>query len=283
MPNKEEQKHINTLRRRRKLRQLLGAVVCLLVVAGLVSVVTGSVELYKKLTDDTEERAAFAERVSTLVAFDPVPFDNLAEADQNLLLEACIWRVLDAEDTSGYEQDEVGAKFMPVSVVDKYVQELYGPDFKFAYETFTSGDLTYFYDEERAAYLVPITGLTANFYPEAVKIKNEHGTKRVTMAYISSYNANGGFTATPDLTPKKYYDFIFTKIENGYYLTAIVESKMKAPETAPASSSNSTPAVVAAEDNQNLLTDATLTDSIPTTSEAISDSVAPEDATIGVS
>ena len=41
----DAQKERNALRRRRRWRQLLGAVVCLLVVIGLVSVVSGGVRL----------------------------------------------------------------------------------------------------------------------------------------------------------------------------------------------------------------------------------------------
>ena len=50
----DAQKERNALRRRRRWRQLLGAVVCLLVVIGLVSVVSGGVRLTATLFDDSE-------------------------------------------------------------------------------------------------------------------------------------------------------------------------------------------------------------------------------------
>ena len=55
----DEEKARNALRRRRRLRQMLGAVVCLLVVIGLGSVVSGGVRLAARLFDVTELRTRF--------------------------------------------------------------------------------------------------------------------------------------------------------------------------------------------------------------------------------
>ncbi|MFQ8832126.1 MAG: hypothetical protein ACLR7U_04045 [Ruthenibacterium lactatiformans] len=52
----EAEKARHALRRRRRLRQVLGAVVCVLVVIGLASVISGGVRLTASLFDDTEEK-----------------------------------------------------------------------------------------------------------------------------------------------------------------------------------------------------------------------------------
>ena len=59
----DAQKERNALRRRRRWRQLLGAVVCLLVVIGLVSVVSGGVRLTATLFDDSELKAEYVLRL----------------------------------------------------------------------------------------------------------------------------------------------------------------------------------------------------------------------------
>ena len=87
----DSQKEKSALRRRRRWRQLLGAVVCLLVVIGLASVVSGGVRLTATLFDDSELKAEYVLRLRNLVALDPVPFDSIEEANQNTLLNALIW------------------------------------------------------------------------------------------------------------------------------------------------------------------------------------------------
>ena len=89
----DEEKARNALRRRRRLRQMLGAVVCLLVVIGLGSVVSGGVRLAARLFDDTEERTRFEERLQTRVSIDPHPFASLEE-NRARLLDAAIWSVI---------------------------------------------------------------------------------------------------------------------------------------------------------------------------------------------
>ena len=55
----DSQKEKSALRRRRRWRQLMGAVVCLLVVIGLASVVSGGVRLTATLFDDSELKAEY--------------------------------------------------------------------------------------------------------------------------------------------------------------------------------------------------------------------------------
>ena len=112
----DAQKERNALRRRRRWRQLLGAVVCLLVVIGLVSVVSGGVRLTATLFDDSELKAEYVLRLRNLVALDPVPFDSIEEANQNTLLNALIWSSI-SEDKE-YERDEVGAMYLPTADID---------------------------------------------------------------------------------------------------------------------------------------------------------------------
>ena len=221
------------LRRRRRSRQLLGAVVCLLVVIGAVSVVTTGAGLVAKAFDDTDEKLAYEQRLMTLVGFDPVPFDSLDEANQNTLLSALIWETLANVDKDALEHDDLGAPYLPTLELDKTAASLYGPDYKFTYETFEDRGLTYTYDEERSAFLVPITSAISDYYPQVEKIRREGDTQRVTVGYLSQYNEDGSLILnTSEITPVKYYDYIFTRNDGNYYLSAIVSSEMTASSSA---------------------------------------------------
>ena len=124
----------SALRRRRRWRQLLGAVVCLLVVIGLVSVVSGGVRLTATLFDDSElKRPNMCCVCATLWRWSLCPGDSIEEANQNTLLNALIWSSI-SEDKD-YERDEVGAMYLPTADIDTAAAELYGPDVHFTYQT----------------------------------------------------------------------------------------------------------------------------------------------------
>ena len=149
----EAEKARHALRRRRRLRQVLGAVVCILVVIGLASVISGGVRLTASLFDDTEEKEAYELRLQTLVSLDPEPFDSLENANRARLLDAAIWAVIQQNSSTlgTYERDEVGAMYLPTLDIDRAVASLYGPDFHFTYETFTDNGLTFQYVPEKNA------------------------------------------------------------------------------------------------------------------------------------
>lgn len=187
----EAEKARHALRRRRRLRQVLGAVVCVLVVIGLASVISGGVRLTASLFDDTEEKEEFELRLQTLVSLDPEPFDSLESANRARLLDAAIWSVIqqNSDSLDTYERDEVGAMYLPTLDIDRAVASLYGPDFHFNYETFTDNGLTFQYVPEKNAYLLPITSVNGNYSPRVMQIRREGGTKRVTVGYLDLYGS----------------------------------------------------------------------------------------------
>ena len=239
----DEEKARNALRRRRRLRQMLGAVVCLLVVIGLGSVVSGGVRLAARLFDDTEERTRFEERLQTLVSLDPDPSASLEEANRARLLDAAIWSVIqqnnDRLDT--YERDEIGAMYLPTLDIDRAVASLYGPDFHFTYETFSDNGLTFQYVAEKNAYLLPITSVNGTYAPRVVRMRRENGGRRVTIGYLDVYGTGELILDLSKLEPVKYLDYIFQRVNGEYYLTAIVKSDMSVSSSSSSDTSSSQP------------------------------------------
>lgn len=229
--NNSEVNARSSLRRRRRARQLLGVGVCLLVIIGLISTISGSFKFVERMFDDTEEKKAFEARLDVLVGMDPLPFDTIADANMNTLLAAALWATLTGNNSDDYEHDAVGAMYMPTADIDKTVTALYGPDVKFNYSTFEDHSLPYNYVPEKQAYLMPITSTPAEYKAVVEKIKREGNIKRVTVGYDSPYD---------DIDASvKYSDYLFTKSEDGiYYLTGIVASSMKAEAASSSSTLN---------------------------------------------
>lgn len=224
----EVEKTRHVLRRRRRLRQILGAVVCVLVLIGLYSVFSSGVRFAAQLFDDTEEREEFEQRLQTLVSLDPEPFDSLETANRARLLDAAIWSVIqkNSDNMDVYERDEVGAMYLPTLDVDKELSSLYGPDFQFNHETFTDNGLTYTYVPEKSAYLLPITSANGVYLPRVMDIRRENGGKRVTVGYLDIYGGGEIVFDITKLEPVKYQDYVFMRIGGIYYLTAVKQSGM---------------------------------------------------------
>ena len=224
----EAERTRQALRRRRRLRQILGAVVCVLVLIGLYSVISSGVRLAAQLFDDTEEREEFEQRLQTLVSLDPEPFDSLETANRARLLDAAIWSVIqkNSDNMDVYERDEIGAMYLPTLDVDKELSSLYGPDFQFNHETFTDNGLTYTYVPEKSAYLLPITSANGVYLPRVMDIRRENGGKRVTVGYLDIYGGGEIVFDITKLEPVKYQDYIFMRSGGVYYLTAIQQSEM---------------------------------------------------------
>lgn len=224
----EAEKARHALRRRRRLRQILGAVICVLVVIGLWSVISSGIGLAAQLFDDTEEREEFEQRLQTLVSLDPEPFDSLETANRARLLDAAIWSVIqkNTDNMNAYERDEVGAMYLPTIDVDQEISALYGPDFQFQHETFTDHELTFQYVPEKSAYLLPITSANGAYLPRVMDIRRENGGKRVTVGYLDVYGSGDIVFDITKLEPVKYLDYIFTRSGGEYYLTAITQSEM---------------------------------------------------------
>lgn len=230
---------------RRRRRQLLGGVISLLVVVGAISLIMGGVRVAAGLFDDTAERQQYEKLLAPVVMLDPVPFDSLETADQNMLLQAAIWEAIYNEDITKYDRDEGGALILPVVDVDKNAALLLGKNYALEHHTFSASGMEFVYDEDRKGYIIPITGTTSAYTPKVVKIKNEVQQKIVTVGYVAPPTGFSldGTLSTEQGEPAFYYDYVFTRQDDGYYLTAMKNSDMKPASDAQTPQSNSQAAV----------------------------------------
>ncbi len=226
MAKKESNAEDLMRRRRRRRRQVLGFFLCLLAAVGLGSLVWGGVRFTQHLFDDSEERAAYEQRLTYVVMLDMLPFDSLAHANQTDLLESCLWAALFNEDSTLYDRDEFGALLLPSAEVDRYAAQLFGPDYKLMHGTFESEAMIFEYSEETGCYTIPITGQVGNYTPKVVEISGTKNMERVSVGYLIPYTSATDLSSNRDVNePVKYYDYLFSLAADGnYYLTSMEES-----------------------------------------------------------
>ena len=225
---------------RRLARQVVGSVALLLALIGLFTVLGWIVGLVRSALDDSGLRKAYRDRLYGMVMLDPVAFDDVNSVGPGVFKQAAIWGTVYQVQNSGgsldqYERDpDTGSAMIPALEVDTYIANLLGPEYKVPEGTFSTEEFVYQYDEEKQAYLVPVTSSVAQYTPTVEKISRRDGKRIVTVGYVptATNNATGELSLTAPTEPTKYMDYVFTRGENRqWYLTALRESEMQVEVT----------------------------------------------------
>lgn len=133
---KRQTKEEHMRMRRRRRRQLIGGILSVLIVVGAVTLVGALGRNVAKLFDNTKEKESYQKLLAPLVMLDPVPFDSLETADQNMLLQTAIWETIYNEDISKYDRDELGTLILPTVDIDKNAALLFGKGYKLQHASF---------------------------------------------------------------------------------------------------------------------------------------------------
>ena len=208
----------------RSKRMVTGAVFCFLALVGVISIISGAFRTGMKILDNDAEKQEYNALLSTLVMYDPLPFETPEEADQKVLLSSSVWTAIMNEDMSAYETDEYGQPLLPAIDVDKYFAKIFGTNISLAHGTFSDQDVEFKFDEEKKVYAIPATNFPTGFTPQVEKIKTSFTEKIVTVGYLSPSTS---WADTGEKTVSKYMDYIFEKQDGQFCLVAVRESDMK--------------------------------------------------------
>lgn len=225
---------------RRLARQVVGGAALLLALIGLFTVLSWVVGLVRSALDQSSLYDDYRDRLYGMVMLDPVAFDDVSNVDSGVFKQAAIWGTVYQVQNSGgsldeYERDpDTGSALIPALEIDTYISNLLGSDYQFEEGSFSTSEFVYQYDEEKQAYLVPVTSSVALYTPTVEKITKKDGRRIVTVGYVptSSNSSTGELNLTAPTEPTKYMDYVFTRGENRqWYLTALKDSDMKAEAT----------------------------------------------------
>ncbi len=235
-----EEKARNT---RRRLRQIMGFALSILMVVGAVSIVQWTVEMVQSSNEvDVSEVEYYEQLLMPMVWFDQLPFESLAQADPNALKQEIVWAVLNELDEE-IEYNELGQPLVPATEMDSYAAELFGAQYKLEHESFEDPvlQLSYDYDPQTNMYAATATGLNTQYVGVVEEIEElSGGILRVTMGYVSNFGSNNELIASPDFdNPSKYMDYFFRRDGSEYYLYALRPNTTFEPEQASSVASSS--------------------------------------------
>ena len=203
-------------------RVITGAVVICLAFIGVISLISGGVGVVKRIFDDTKEKERLNRQLAPLVVYDPLPFASVDKADPDMILAASIWSVIGNEDTSAFETDEYGQMLLPAASVEKYFSALFGTNYMINHRSFSYDSTDFTYNEDSKTYTIPATSYPVGYTPQVDSIKKSSNERIVTVGYISPASSYDDPSAG---TLYKYVDYVFTKQDGEFYLSAVRESE----------------------------------------------------------
>ena len=177
---------------------------------------------YKIITDDSEERA-YDSFISTVVMMDPAPFENIAAADNKLVLRTAIWQTVFNNISDNQNFDEYARIIIPEDQVSSMAMHLFGVNCNIVPTNIDVSNLglsesewipetTIEYDELKAEYHVPLLATVGTYQPYTVSIKNTGNSKLLKVAYCivpeNSSNVPGDAETVGDgLLVVKYMEY----------------------------------------------------------------------------
>ena len=210
----------------------IGLIITVLSVIGLVTLIILAVNGIKKLADNSAEIEQYESFLSSVVMFDPDPFDDVTQAKNEQVLDIAIWALLrDSElDPDKYMSDE-GYLVIPQDDVKNECIAIFGNDVQVTHQTVEGYGYTFTYDSASGVYQVPVTGVAPIYTPDVVSVSNKVNTIVLTVAYLPSdqwkQDAQGNMEAP---TANKYMKVTLRKNGDSYYLSALQATD--APEDA---------------------------------------------------
>ena len=209
--------------KKKKLPFAAGLLILILAVIGLVNVVGFVRDIVAPPTDETAQFQEYADFLTWVVGVDPASFADITSANKDDLRNIAICSLMNDEvTTSTYDVTERGL-VVPAADVEKYYHSIFGADNQIVHASVVGYGYEFAYDEAKAVYYVPLTGVTPPFSAriESAKLTGDFIQLRVGYVGISKVevDANGNLQAAQ---PDKYADITIKKTDTGYNLISLM-------------------------------------------------------------
>ncbi len=208
---------------RRQNIAVFGAITIIFAIIGLVSTTIFTVNFVRSIFSDEERLEHFENIILPLVILDPPPFDSVENLDMSIQIQASIWSTLLNENRIKYEDEATGVLTIPIVDIDSYAKKMFGPETVLVHQSVGDILLSYTYDEELQAYIVPVMGKVQLYTPRVESYTQDGDIYTLTVGYIPpggvwELNEEGERT---EITADKNMTYILEKVEDNYYITGV--------------------------------------------------------------
>lgn len=168
---------------KRRLYMSVGLFVIIMSIVGIFSTVSFTMDVAKRIADNTGLKNEFAQFIYPLVVIDPPDFDATVDLPNSTMITASIWNIILNEDKEKYTT-EMGMMYVPYLDVEASATYLFGSGLAFEHETVGDIELAFIYDEETKSYIVPTSPKYLPYSPRIESFKRVGETYTLLVGYM---------------------------------------------------------------------------------------------------
>lgn len=202
--------------RTRTLYFTLGIVVSILSVVGLISSVHFAYDVIYGVVDNSAQKEEFAAYIYPVIIADPPAVDTATQLSSDTVLTAAIWDIILYADKDKYTQ-EYGNITVPQVDVENHAARLFGSGLRFEHKTLGDIVLPFYYNEETASYMIPVSPQFFPYSPRVEEISRDGDVYILRVGYISPSPAWMVRNDAEEQEADKYMTYTLKKNSNGTY------------------------------------------------------------------
>lgn len=211
---------------KRNLYFIVGIAVSFMSLIGFLSCVVFFAGFITNIADNTKQKEKFAEVIYPIVIVDPAACEKTSQLPSDTVISAAIWDIILYGDISKYSE-EFGMMTIPQLDIELHATSLFGSGLTFEHKTLGDASLSFYYDEVTQSYNVPASPKFFPYSPRVESIKRDGDIYKLRVGYVSPSPA-WLMNKNAEVEPDKYMEYVLTKNNNDYTLTAI--NKVSDPE-----------------------------------------------------
>lgn len=222
-------------RRQSKAAFFVGLLMSVLSIVGVVALVMGGISWIRSATDTSPLKEQMYYYLEPVLMYTPAPFENVNETEQDNLLIAATYRVMQKEqirmlrekdDTTAYAVDDNGRIAVPVEEVLASYQALFGPEATLNHRSVEGSNLEY--SEADSCYYIPFETANTAYLPVVFSVKNGWKTYQVRIGYVPitdiQMDEYGNEMMPTEDMATHFQTYTLQKTdEDGYYIRSCVD------------------------------------------------------------
>lgn len=229
--SRENNRHIKKIRkkrqrgklsRRQRINAILGMAMSFFIIIGVISTIWFAVKTTGEIVNNTSQKEELAKTIFPFVIIDIASFSDVAALDNTAIVSAAIWEfIIDEQDKSKYQRDELGSIYVPDVDIEYYIRLLFGNDVIIKHQSIENSNVMMNYDPETKMYNIESTPKILPYKPRVDKITRKDNIYTLKVSYIlpdAMWNFN---TQNKVEHVDKTMEYVLKKNKNSYQLLSV--------------------------------------------------------------
>lgn len=212
-------------RARRRVSAFIGGVAVLFVVMVVASVLSTVITGFSNIGSTNEKKLEYSEFITPVVLNDPAPFETIDKADNQMLLESALWRVLgemSAAEDYEYTYDATRKIVISADEVAKAGRELFGDEVQLNMNVLSESDgsAIYYYDSIDNSFHIS-TGSLPGPAPVITKMAQKSDYVSLVVGYVNQEEMSL-LSSDEEIECYKYMEYVLAfRSDESYYIQSI--------------------------------------------------------------